>query len=73
MGSGKDSACKGRRAGVPKLADYFVPENTFAGAITGRYTNRIANRKFTLDGKRSHSLAINNGPSRCTQGDRRFQ
>ena len=48
--------------GYPAIADYFVPENTFAGAITGRYANRIAGGKFTLDGK-EYSLAINNGPN----------
>ena len=56
----KDGAFKDVVLGYPKLADYFVPENTFAGAITGRYANRIANGKFTLDGK-EYSLAINNG------------
>lgn len=58
----KDGAFKDVVLGYPKLADYFVPENTFAGAITGRYANRIANGKFTLDGK-EYSLAINNGPN----------
>ena len=58
----KDGAFKDVVPGYPKLADYFAPENTFAGAITGRYANRIANGKFTLDGK-EYSLAINNGPN----------
>ena len=48
--------------GYPTLADYFVPENTFAAAITGRYANRIANGRFVLDDK-EYSLPINNGPN----------
>lgn len=47
--------------------DGYVNNNThkgtaYLGPIVGRYANRIANGKFTLDGK-EYSLAINNGPN----------
>ena len=48
--------------GYPCIADYFVPENTFAGSVKGRYANRIANGRFTLDGQ-EYTLAVNNGPN----------
>jgi aldose 1-epimerase len=36
--------------GYDTLADYFK-DNTFSGAVVGRFGNRIAGGKFTLDGK----------------------
>src|SRR5204863_4390702 len=36
--------------GFDKLDDY-VARRTFFGAVVGRYGNRIANGRFTLDGK----------------------
>jgi len=40
--------------------DGYVRDQAYFGAIVGRYANRIANGKFTLDGK-TYELARNNG------------
>jgi len=45
--------------GYDDLAGY-VQDKAFLGAIVGRYANRIAAGKFTLDGK-SYQLDLNNG------------
>ncbi len=45
--------------GYDSLAGY-VRNSPYFGAIVGRYANRIAKGRFTLDGKTYH-LAINNG------------
>uniref|UniRef100_A0A7C2NXH0 Aldose 1-epimerase n=1 Tax=Schlesneria paludicola TaxID=360056 RepID=A0A7C2NXH0_9PLAN len=54
----------GQRANVnlrfDDLAGY-LENKPFFGGICGRYANRIANGKFTLDGK-EYTLAANNGP-----------
>lgn len=47
--------------GFDKLADY-ENRSPYFGAITGRYANRIAKGKFTLDGK-EYQLALNDGPN----------
>jgi aldose 1-epimerase len=46
--------------GYDTLADY-EQDSPYFGAIVGRYGNRIAGGKFTLDGK-DYSLALNNAP-----------
>lgn len=40
----------------------YLGKHPFFGVTVGRYANRIAKGKFTLDGK-TYQLAINNGPN----------
>ena len=47
------------------------PNPAFFGAIIGRYANRIANAKFTLDGK-SYSLPQNDGTNTLHSGPNGF-
>ncbi|MBP7950901.1 MAG: galactose mutarotase [Verrucomicrobiales bacterium] len=47
--------------GFDSFSDHEA-RSPFFGCITGRYANRIANGKFTLDG-REYTLAVNNGPN----------
>ena len=47
--------------GYDNLADY-IKDTPYFGALIGRYGNRIAKGKFTLDGK-EYTLAVNNGPN----------
>jgi len=39
-----------------------IVKDLFGGAVVGRYANRIANAKFTLDGK-EYNLSVNNKPN----------
>ena len=52
--------------GYDKLEDY-VKNSPFFGALVGRYGNRIARGKFTLDGK-EYTLALNNAPNNLHGG-----
>ena len=46
--------------GFDSLSGYLQNGNPYFGCLVGRYANRIANAKFSLDGK-SYMLAANNG------------
>jgi aldose 1-epimerase len=56
--------------GYDNLADY-VAKPQFFGSTVGRYANRIAGARFTLDGK-TYSLAANNGPNALHGGAKGF-
>ena len=56
--------------GYDALADY-LKDSPYFGALIGRYGNRIAKGKFTLDGK-EYTLAVNNGPNALHGGRKGF-
>jgi aldose 1-epimerase len=56
--------------GYDDLADY-VAKPQFLGSTVGRYANRIAGARFTLDGK-TYTLAANNGPNALHGGTKGF-
>jgi len=51
--------------------DGYLSRSRFFGATAGRYANRIANARFTLDGK-TFELAANNGKNHLHGGRRGF-
>ena len=57
--------------GYTKPEDYFG-DGPCAGKCPGRYANRIALGKFTLDGV-EYSLPVNNGPNHLHGGPDGFQ
>ena len=57
--------------GYPNAMDYMA-DGPCAGKIPGRYANRIAKGKFTLDGV-EYTLPVNNGPNHLHGGPNGFQ
>jgi len=57
--------------GHPNIDDYLISKEKYFGALIGRYGNRIANGKFSLEGK-EYSLARNNGDNHLHGGNRGY-
>ena len=56
--------------GLPSLADYLKPHPHF-GTIVGRFANRIAAGRFTLDGV-AHQVGLNDGANSLHGGPKGF-
>ena len=57
--------------GYDKLDTYLIKPNPYIGAIVGRYGNRIAHGKFTLDGK-TYQIPLNDGQNALHGGPKGF-
>jgi aldose 1-epimerase len=57
--------------GFDTLDDYLTKNKPYFGALIGRYANRIAGGKFTLDGK-TYSIPQNDGTNALHGGTRGF-
>ena len=58
--------------GLGSVQEYVTSTEPYFGATIGRYGNRIANGKFSLDGK-EYTLFKNNGPNTLHGGKKGFQ
>ena len=54
--------------GFDNLTDYLERNSPYFGCIAGRYANRIAKGRFTLDGE-THQLNVNNGENHLHGGN----
>jgi aldose 1-epimerase len=70
MAADKDGKWADVVLGFDSLSTY-LKGHPFFGALVGRYGNRIAKGKFTLEGK-EYSLPINNGPNSLHGGIKGF-
>ena len=57
--------------GYKTLEEYRTNPNAYFGSIVGRYANRIAKGKFTLDNK-TYTLVTNNGENHLHGGTTGF-
>jgi aldose 1-epimerase len=57
--------------GYDNLDGYLKNNSPYMGALIGRYANRIAKGKFSLNGKQ-YQLAVNNGPNHLHGGIKGF-
>nr|WP_299384027.1 aldose epimerase family protein [Allomuricauda sp.] len=57
--------------GCNTFDEYFKPGAKYFGSTIGRYANRIAKGKFSLDGT-EYTLATNNGPNHLHGGEKGF-
>lgn len=57
--------------GHDSIKDYQESEEQFFGAVCGRYANRIAKGRFSIDGT-EYELAVNNGPNALHGGIKGF-
>lgn len=69
---GKDGVFADIVLGFDSLDDYLHTTEKYFGAVIGRYGNRIAGGKFTLNGK-EYKLATNNGPNHLHGGNKGFE
>ena len=67
----KDGKLADVALGYPDASSYFA-DGPCSGKCPGRYANRIAKGKFTLDGV-EYTLPINNGPNHLHGGPNGFQ
>jgi aldose 1-epimerase len=58
--------------GHPSIDDYLSSNEKYFGALIGRYGNRIANGKFSLNGK-EYNLAKNNGNNHLHGGNNGYE
>jgi len=58
--------------GHDSIEDYLSSDEPYFGAVCGRYGNRIAKGRFTLDGIVYDQLAVNNGPNHLHGGLKGF-
>lgn len=57
--------------GFESIHDYLKAEDVYAGPLVGRYGNRIAQGKFTINGT-NYQVSINNGPNHLHGGKEGF-
>ncbi len=57
--------------GFESIKDYLTAGDVYAGPLVGRYGNRIAKGKFSIDGH-PYQVSINNGPNHLHGGKEGF-